>query len=218
MEQAGALNASRLERLPKRTTIPECDMRNTVLCALAAALLFAWPQDGLAEIYSYRDENGVMVFSDTPPDASQVAPANVEVTKESLPETGSSPKPAPPRPEAKAKPEAAPQISADADQKKGPSQDELQAYFEGLKKLHEQARELGDEKQALQEEVKSLEEKAKRIRKRSAMRVHNSKVQEINDKIKELAERAREHDRRLQAYEQQHAELREAVSQMNATP
>ncbi|MBI9074939.1 MAG: DUF4124 domain-containing protein [Desulfatibacillum sp.] len=194
-------------------------MRKIVPSIFAAVLLFSWTQTGLAEIYSYKDENGVLVFTDTPPDAAQVAPGEVEITKEAplSPQSQSRstasqqkmpPKPAP----------AGQQDPSVQDKDQGPSDQEILEYLQGLQVFREDAKKLKEEKAALQEEADALAEAAKSIRKRSAMRVHNSKVQEMNDKIQELAARAKKHDERRQAYESAHEELREAAARGNPAP
>ena len=192
-------------------------MKQIALCALAALLLFAWIQDGCAEIYSYRDENGNLVFSDAPPDASEAPPSEVQVTKEApLSSSPRSSSGAAERGKGLGAGVPAPQSAPKAAKKKGPSNAEIQAYFEGRKKLNEEARELREEKEALKQQVDELAAKGKRIRKRSATRVHNTKVQEVNDQIKALAEKAKDHNRRFKAFEEENADIREALSNKDA--
>ncbi|ACL03748.1 DUF4124 domain-containing protein [Desulfatibacillum aliphaticivorans] len=188
-------------------------MKQIALCAFAAFLLFAWTQDGFAEIYSYRDENGNLVFSDAPPDAAEVPPSQVQVTREVAPSP--SPRTSSGKAENGRKGVNAPPGQSVAPKKKKPSNAEIQAYIEGRNRLNEEARELREERDALQEEANALAEEGKRIRKRSAMRVHNTKVQEVNDKIMALSEKARDHDRRVRAYEEEHQDIIDALTAGN---
>ncbi|SHJ30707.1 protein of unknown function [Desulfatibacillum alkenivorans DSM 16219] len=185
-------------------------MKQIALCAFAAFLLFAWTQDGFAEIYSYRDENGNLVFTDAPPAAAEVPPSQVQVTKEVAPSP--SPRSSSANPGHGWKGDGAPPGQSVAPKKKRPSNAEIQAFIEGRKRLNEEARELREERDALQEEANALAEAGKRIRKRSVMRVHNTKVQEVNDKIMALSEKARDHDRRVRAYEEEHQDILEALT------
>lgn len=60
---------------------------------LSCILLFAWPQTGRAEYYKYRDENGVLRFTDTLPEKyAGRAEVYQEGSAAPLPET-SAPKP-----------------------------------------------------------------------------------------------------------------------------
>ncbi len=203
-------------------------MQRALITIFVVVLMAAWCGYGLAEVYYYRDENGVMVFSDTPPDSDTVAPEQVEVAREPEPSKAyktPTPKPAstprtsiaPPRTPVPDLPGQKP-VSGTNLGPTGHTDEELEAYFDRLSKLRRKTEQLKKEREELVAEGKELMEKAKKIKRRSAMRVQNRRVQELNDRITTLDARVAAHKEEYEAFLEKNKELRLAAEKQGATP